>query len=578
MIIDECLILLIIKKTTNMKKIMISICCFIFLITIGCRQDEIIGVEMEENIEDDEFFVNVSGTIVNLQGEPIENTSLEMNGATTSSDENGLFFIEGNTASNLGSFIKATKEGYFTGGKNIFANANGDYKVQITLIPLENQRQFMAADGIDFELDDGSKLSIPSNGIAVNGQAYNGEVTIYATHLNPVEEETAYLMPGDLTAINASNGLVVLRSFGMMGVEMYSESGEYIDLLPGQTAILEFPVDPQLQSIAPDNIELWYFNELNGKWIEEGSASKEGDIYVANVSHFSWWNCDVPSDFRQVCFDFVDRQGNSLNVNNVFIELIQDGLIIASDYLNDLSGFCRLIPANEIFNLNVYSACGDLLQQTEIGPYTEPINNEVIQLIPDESIRVITVDGELSNCDNDPVTNGYVRVIKNGTINYAQVDDNGFFSYSFYSCVQDEAFELNLLATDLADFKQSSANINVTPDVDYYYQALTVCDEVTVLEPFFEFTDLMGNTITSNQCTARATAVETLIISEDIILGINGFETGPHQGNLIGAGVSVDDFNQTDITITVYGEVNENIIGTFVSPDGTGTFVAVRVQ
>jgi len=62
MIIDECLILLIIKKTTNMKKIMISICCFIFLITIGCRQDEIIGVEMEENIEDDEFFVNVSGT------------------------------------------------------------------------------------------------------------------------------------------------------------------------------------------------------------------------------------------------------------------------------------------------------------------------------------------------------------------------------------------------------------------------------------------------------------------------------------------------------------------------------------
>jgi hypothetical protein len=578
MIIDECVILLIMKNTTSMKKITISIFCFVLLFASSCRQDEVIGVEMEENILEDVFSVNVSGTIVDLEGNPVENANLEMNGALTSSDENGLFFIKNNTATNLGKYIKVSKSGYFSAGKNVFANVNGDYKIQITLIPLENERIFDATQGINYELNDGSNLSIPANSVGVDGQAYSGPVTIYATHLNPVEDATAYVMPGDLTAIDATDDLVVLRSFGMMGVEMYTSSGEYLDLLEGSNAVLEFPLDPMLQPQAPNQIDLWHFDETKGKWIEEGDAQRVGDTYVANVSHFSWWNCDVPSDFNEVCFDFIDRLGNSLNVNNIYIELIQDGFIIASDYLNDQSGFCRLVPANEIFILNIYSSCGDLLQETEIGPYTEPINVEQIQLLPNESVRVVTVEGLLTKCEGDPVTNGYVRVVENGTINFSEVESDGMYSYQFYTCEEVETFDLNILATDLEDLKQSATDISVTPDVDYYYQDLTVCEEVTVLDPYFEFTDLGGNVFQSNICTARLTAAETIVISEESILGIAGFTTGEFSGNLLGMGGASDVFNATTITVTTYGEVNENIIGTFEGPLGSGEFIAVRVQ
>jgi len=578
MIMGECVILLIIKNTTSMKKFTIGIFCFVLLFASSCRQDEVIGVEMEENILEDEFFVDVSGTVVDLDGNPVENAQLEMNGALTSSDENGLFFIKNNKATNLGKFIKATKSGYFSAGKNVFANSNGDYKVQITLIPLENDRNFDASQGISYQLEDGSNLSIPPNGVGVNGQAYNGLVTIYATHLNPTEDITAYAMPGDLTAINATDDLVVLRSFGMMGVEMYTSSGEYLDLLEGSNAVLEFPLDPMLQSLAPDEIDLWHFDETKGKWIEEGDAQRVGDVYVANVTHFSWWNCDVPTDFREVCFEFVDRLGDDLNINNLYIELIQDGFIIASDYLNDQSGFCRPVPANEIFTLTIFSSCGDLLQETEIGPYTELINIEQIQLLPDESVRVVTVEGLLTKCEGDPVTNGYVRVIENGIINFSEVDSDGMYSYQFYTCEEVEAFDLNILATDLDDFKQNDTDISITPDVDYYYQDLTVCGDLVVLDPYFKFTDLGGNVFESNVCTARSTAAETIIISEESILGIAGFATGEWMGNLLGMGAASEALNQTSIVITTYGEVNENIIGTFEGPAGSGEFIAVRVQ
>jgi len=475
-----------------MKKFTIGIFCFVLLFASSCRQDEVIGVEMEENILEDEFFVDVSGTVVDLDGNPVENAQLEMNGALTSSDENGLFFIKNNKATNLGKFIKATKSGYFSAGKNVFANSNGDYKVQITLIPLENDRNFDASQGISYQLEDGSNLSIPPNGVGVNGQAYNGLVTIYATHLNPTEDITAYAMPGDLTAINATDDLVVLRSFGMMGVEMYTSSGEYLDLLEGSNAVLEFPLDPMLQSLAPDEIDLWHFDETKGKWIEEGDAQRVGDVYV--------------------------------------------------------------------------------------GPYTELINIEQIQLLPDESVRVVTVEGLLTKCEGDPVTNGYVRVIENGIINFSEVDSDGMYSYQFYTCEEVEAFDLNILATDLDDFKQNDTDISITPDVDYYYQDLTVCGDLVVLDPYFKITDLGGNVFESNVCTARSTAAETIIISEESILGIAGFATGEWMGNLLGMGAASEALNQTSIVITTYGEVNENIIGTFEGPAGSGEFIAVRVQ
>ena len=48
-------------------------------------------------------------------------------------------------------------------------------------------------------------------------------------------------------------------------------------------------------STAPATIPLWSFNETTGIWQEEGSATKVRNAYVGNVSHFSWWNCDLQS-------------------------------------------------------------------------------------------------------------------------------------------------------------------------------------------------------------------------------------------------------------------------------------------
>ena len=52
------------------------------------------------------------------------------------------------------------------------------------------------------------------------------------------------------------------------------------------------------------------FDEDKGYWIEDGTAILQGDKYVGTVTHFSFWNCDIPAEAYVVCFNIIDDQGN----------------------------------------------------------------------------------------------------------------------------------------------------------------------------------------------------------------------------------------------------------------------------
>jgi hypothetical protein len=51
-----------------------------------------------------------------------------------------------------------------------------------------------------------------------------------------------------------------------------------------------------MESNPPASIPLWYFDEERGIWVEEGTATLQGNVYTGAVAHFSWHNLDVPSE------------------------------------------------------------------------------------------------------------------------------------------------------------------------------------------------------------------------------------------------------------------------------------------
>ena len=62
-------------------------------------------------------------------------------------------------------------------------------------------------------------------------------------------------------------------------------------------ADIVMPVPSEILNSAPATIPLWHFDEDLGSWVEEGQATLVNGEYVGQVSHFSFWNYDVPSNF-----------------------------------------------------------------------------------------------------------------------------------------------------------------------------------------------------------------------------------------------------------------------------------------
>ena len=136
-------------------------------------------------------------------------------------------------------------------------------------------------------------------------------------------------MPGMLFAQDVSNNARSLETYGMLGINLYSPSGEQLNIPETSPASLTFPVDISIPN-APETIALWYFDETVGYWKEQGEATKVGDKYIAEVTHFTWWNVDIPLDYVDVCLQLT----SGVDLTNFYFNIIREetNQIIFSGY------------------------------------------------------------------------------------------------------------------------------------------------------------------------------------------------------------------------------------------------------
>ncbi len=80
-----------------------------------------------------------------------------------------------------------------------------------------------------------------------------------------------------------------------MIVELFSADKAELNLASGSTARLTLDIAPSQQATAPATVPLWYFDEDDGVWYEEGEGSRQANQYVADVAHFTPWNWDIPT-------------------------------------------------------------------------------------------------------------------------------------------------------------------------------------------------------------------------------------------------------------------------------------------
>ncbi|MGC4122912.1 MAG: carboxypeptidase regulatory-like domain-containing protein [Myxococcales bacterium] len=238
---------------------------------------------------------SIIGTAVDdADGAPLAGVTVEAYGSKTTTDSNGTFVLEGLRVPADRCALSAKKAGYFATGKASVPVGGGVTRFRLRLV--KKAAQSVASTGGSVSLAGGSGVEFQAGSFQQGGVAFAGTVQVAARHLDPTAADFGQQFPGDPAAVRTNGSDTMLVSYGVLQVEMEDAAGEKVELGTDLPATLTFPVPASMKGNAPSTIPLWYFDEDEAIWREEGTATLEGDRYVGQVVHFTAWNCDQPEN------------------------------------------------------------------------------------------------------------------------------------------------------------------------------------------------------------------------------------------------------------------------------------------
>lgn len=397
-----------------MKKLIFLFIGAVILLS-SCRPDPIIVTPPDDDpgiLVDYEPTVipvngSVDGFVTDENGDAIQGAIIKLGGLSTSTNEDGHFDFLNTDMNQAGTLIRVTAPGYFDGSRRFLPTGNGVDRVRIQLLQKQFDQSLDGAMGGAVSIPGGTgTINFPANGIVdADGDLYTGTVDIAVKYLDPSAEITSQQMPGDLFGVNEDLEERMLATYGMIAVELVDDNGSPLNIGENETATINMPVPASMQGNAPATIPLWSYNEEYGVWVEEGEATLINGSYVGEVTHFSWWNCDVPLEYVALTATLTDQNGDPLK--GYTVKLTSSSVGTGYGYTNSHGVVSGIIPAGETLLAEVL-ACNTSLHTQNIGPFTNPIST--IPLTANASSMPKTSATGTALCNGNPLNNYLVIV------------------------------------------------------------------------------------------------------------------------------------------------------------------------
>jgi hypothetical protein len=398
----------------------------------------------------------VRGLIVNENDLPLAGALVKSGTNSATTDSRGYFTFKNIGLDKFTAMVNVNMNGYFTAYRNFSARADGVHFIKIKLIRKTLTGTVTSAAGGSVNLANGSQVTLQPASVIVKatGQPYTGTVNVYSAYIDPAAADISSIVPGSFMGIDAANQRTILQSFGMLAVDLQGSAGEALQIATNKTAKLKFTIPASLTSKAPATIALWSINETTGVWQQEKTATKNGNFYEGDVSHFSFWNCDAPTYTIKFQMTLKTPAGTPFKNTGVRITRL-NGAGSTYGYTDSLGWVGGIVPQNESLKLEVLTSCNDVAFSQNIGPYTTDVNLGDVILTPNV-ITTLTITGTVNNCSGQPVTNGYVQAYFD-YVNYNTPITNGQFSITFTRCTNSAA-NVSIVATDNTTNQQSTSS------------------------------------------------------------------------------------------------------------------------
>ncbi len=383
------------------------------------------------------------GQVVDLNNHAVSGVTVSIGSSSVQTDANGIFILNNAEVHEKFAYITARKAGFMDGSRSMVPTS-GKNNVKIMLVSATPVATIASGATAVADLPNGTKVTFDGAFQDENGQDYSGNVSVSMFHLEASNENIASLMPGMLYAKGDDGNPKVLQTFGMLNVELRGSAGQKLNIKQDHTAQLSMKIDDTQMANAPESIPLWHFDETAGYWKQDGTATKQGNFYVGNVSHFSWWNCDSFSSTVNLTLTVMTNyQSTTDSLSNIRVDLVRqlpsEGPISGHNYTDTNGQVSGMVPAGETFQLKIYDLCGEEIYSAPVGPFAQDTVLPNIVLANSPVMRHAT--GLLVDCGGAPVSNGYLTLHYASQVMFAPVS-NGNFDFNVVTCDTNDHFTL----------------------------------------------------------------------------------------------------------------------------------------
>ncbi len=232
------------------------------------------------------------GHVRDPDGAPVPGARVTLGRASAETDRDGFFRLE--AAAGEGPFgLRFEAEGY---APHVLSVDTASADLRVTLQPF-TRHNILPADEHTLQDDRGFvEVHLPPRAFAApDGLPVRG-LRVDVTGYDPTRPTD---FPGEPVAVTPAGDPVRVRLVAAASVEITTAAGDAVALSPRRPAEIVFPAPPG--EGRPDTMLLMSLDARSGRWVVEGEAELEGDVYRARVTHFSAWSMGVEVGDDEAC-------------------------------------------------------------------------------------------------------------------------------------------------------------------------------------------------------------------------------------------------------------------------------------
>jgi uncharacterized protein YfaP (DUF2135 family) len=170
----------------------------------------------------------------------------------------------------------------------VFAVAGLPVNMQSPLVPVAEAASVVVATGATVTQSGGTaQIVVPGNALIPATGSTATTVNVRITEVN--FQLNLDVVPGDFTALDATNAVVPVETFGVVAISAADAAGVRYSLATGQTANVRIPAVSRGVT-PPNSLLLMYFDETTGRWMPSGrTVTLNSGVYEGTVDKLGLW-------------------------------------------------------------------------------------------------------------------------------------------------------------------------------------------------------------------------------------------------------------------------------------------------